>query len=76
MLYCDAYSQWRKATRALRRIGPANEIYRQVAITAEKARSEMRMLAGEFGMTPGSRSRMAVEKPRELDPVQEWLNRA
>jgi len=70
-LYCDAYSQWRRASRAVRKIDPTSESYRQVAITVERARDQMRYLAGEFGMTPASRSRVKVASEAPTDTFQE-----
>lgn len=69
-VYCDAYSQWRRTSRALRRIAPTNDNYRKVAVSVEKARDQMRLLAGEFGMTPSSRSRLSVGKAKDT-PVDE-----
>ena len=74
-LYCDAYSQWRHGSRALRGLAPTDEGYRTVAITVEKARDQMRLLATEFGMTPSSRSRLSVQKADErVDPMEELLS--
>ena len=69
-LACDCYSQWRRASRAIRKIDPASEAYRKVAVSVEKARDQLRMLAGEFGMTPASRSRLQVSAPEEVDEFE------
>lgn len=74
MLYCDTYSQWRRATRALRRMAPTNEEYRKVAVTVEKARDQLRYMAVEFGMSPSSRSRIAVSPRDAVDPFEEFLS--
>lgn len=70
-LYCDAYSQWRRSSAALRRLKPIDDAYRRVAITVEKARDQMRLLAGEFGMTPSSRVRIKVEPKQEASAFDE-----
>lgn len=70
--YCMAYSRWRRANIALQKVKPDDDSYRQVAVTAEKAEQAMRLLAGEFGMTPSSRSRLKVETGQESDPFADW----
>ena len=74
-LLCDAYSQWRRASRAVRRIDPTSEAYRKVAVSVEKARDQMRMFATEFGMTPASRSRLQVVAPEAVDEFEEMFGR-
>jgi P27 family predicted phage terminase small subunit len=74
MLYCDAYSQWRHASRVQRRLPPADAGYRQVAVTVETARNQMRLLMHELGLTPTSRVRLVVGKPAdEADPMEDLL---
>src|SRR5690606_6453653 len=70
--YCMAYSRWRRANIALRKVKPDDESYRAIAVTVEKAEQSMRLLAGEFGMTPSSRSRLQVA-PSDVavDPMEE-----
>lgn len=72
--YCMAYSRWRRANIALRKVKPDDESYRAIAVTVEKAEQAMRLLAGEFGMTPSSRSRLQVA-PSDVavDPMEEIL---
>lgn len=71
--YCMAYSRWRRANIALRKVKPHEENYRAIAVTVEKAEQAMRLLAGEFGMTPSSRSRLRVEPERPADEIEEWM---
>lgn len=74
-IYCDAYSQWRRTSIALRKIKPTDDNYRAVAISVEKARDQMRHLAGEFGLTPASRVRLSVAPDTgKVDPFDAWLN--
>lgn len=73
-LYCDAYSQWRIASKALRKLAPTDEEYRKVAVSVEKARDQMRFLAGEFGLSPASRRRVNVAPAEEKDEFQEFLS--
>lgn len=75
MLYCDAYSQWRRSVVTLRKIAPVNEKYRSVAVTVEKARDQMRYLLTEMGMSPASRSRLSVApKAEDVDPMEALLS--
>lgn len=74
MAYCMAYSRWRRANIALKSVKPDEDNYRQIAVTAEKAEQSMRLLAGEFGMTPSSRSRLKVETGEKSDPFEEWAS--
>lgn len=71
-IYCDAYSQWRHASIAVRKIKPGDDEYRKVAVSVEKARDQMRFLAGELGLTPTSRGRLSVKKT-SVDPFEEFL---
>lgn len=74
MLSCHAYAQWRQASAALRQIAPADPTYRKVAFTVEKSRDQMRLLAGELGLSPTSRSRLNIApQPHEDDPFEQWL---
>lgn len=78
MLFCDAYSQWRHSLdfiSGLRNdVDDYQSIMRQVMVTREKARSEMRLLATEFGMSPSSRSRLSVAPQQSANPFEEFLN--
>ena len=40
-----------------------------------KASDKMKKIAVEFGMTPSSRSRVTVEKPKEKDPLEDFFKR-
>jgi len=71
--YCEAYSLWREAIAAVRRYGtmvkspsgyPMQSPY--LAIANKQAEIMMR-IASEFGLTPASRSRIAV--PIEPEPT-------
>lgn len=65
--YCDAYSTWRQATRALQKHGLTETSARsrmararpEVAIRTQ-ALATLRAFCTEFGMTPSARSRMQV----------------
>lgn len=76
MAYCMAYSRWRHANIALRKVKPDEDGYRQIAVTVEKAEQVMRLLAGEFGMTPSSRSRLHVAsgENEDVDPMEALLS--
>ena len=77
--FCDSYARWLDATEAVRKDGeivrapsgyPIQNPYRAVA---NKAFDQWTRLAAEFGMTPSSMSRIAVEPPKseEADPWAE-----
>lgn len=79
--YCEAYSQWRKATDRVNKTGlviigsdgiPRINPYFTVA---EKCARQMQRLWGEFGMTPASRSKIAVDKKlaQEDDPWSKFV---
>lgn len=74
-LYCDAYSQWRRASIAVRRLKPTDDLYRRVAVSVERARDQMRLLASELGLSPSSRSRLSVGTgASDVDPMEELLS--
>jgi len=78
-LYCDAYGRWLEAIKALQQYGvvikspngyPVQSPY--VAI-ANKAGEQVRLLLGEFGMSPASRTRVtAAPLSPELDELDLW----
>ena len=78
--YCQAWGRWVQAEEALKRFGvmvksptgfPMQSPYLAVA---NKAMEQMRLLLGEFGMSPSARTRVHTVKPSaEADPVEEWL---
>jgi P27 family predicted phage terminase small subunit len=81
-LYCDSYGRWVETTEAIRTYGlmvkskngiPMQSPYLAVA---NKAAEQMRLLLGEFGMTPASRSRVNAEPvtPKD-DPFALWERR-
>ncbi len=55
---CQTWSQLRKALLELNGMNPRDDDYRKVALTVEKARTDFRLMAIEFGLTPASRSRI------------------
>jgi len=72
-LYCDAWGRWVEATEALRQYGlvikspsgyPMQSPYLAIA---SKAADQMRLLLGEFGMSPASRTRVQATQPDEDD---------
>ena len=78
-LYCDSYGRWVEATQAVQTYGlmvkspngfPMQSPYLAVA---NKAAEQMRLLLGEFGMTPASRARVhAVPAIPQDDPFEVW----
>jgi P27 family predicted phage terminase small subunit len=80
-LYCQTYSRWVEAEKKLASFGlliktsgdlPQQSPYLSIA---NKTFNQMRAMLVEFGMTPSSRSRLAVLPPQEEenDPFQKWL---
>ena len=78
-LYCDNYGRWIEAIQAIQQYGvviksptgfPMQSPY--VAI-ANKAGEQVRLLLGEFGMSPSSRTRVHAEPatPKD-DPFELW----
>lgn len=69
--YCQAYGRWVEAERAVAREGfvvwlPSGcPIQNPNLIAANKALEMMRRFQTEFGMTPSSRSRVAVKKKEQ-----------
>lgn len=74
-LYCDAYSQLRNALDALKGLLPSDEGYRPLCVSREKARADMRLFAGEFGLTPKSRAGLAVKAEKPVDEMEDLLGR-
>ena len=73
---CGAYSRWRRASTALHKVDPADETYRSLALTVEKAEQAMRFMGNEFGLSPASRSRVSGADESRVDPFEEWKRRA
>jgi P27 family predicted phage terminase small subunit len=72
-LFCDAYSQLRHALDDLKLMSAADENYRALCVTREKARADMRLFAGEFGLTPKSRAGLAVKVEKTTDEMEGLL---
>lgn len=83
-LYCQAWGRWVDAEAQLAKLGPERWTFTTengfegqtpwLGI-ANKAASEVRKLAAEFGMTPSSRSRVTVTKAEEVDPYEAFRSR-
>jgi P27 family predicted phage terminase small subunit len=84
MLYCEAYAQWKDAMIYLKKHGMTYEatgIKGQVLTKVspyvaerDKAYKSMKSMLAEFGCTPSSRSRLKVEKPKDVDPLDAFLS--
>ena len=83
-LMAETYVEWRQHTTTLEREGT---IYKaptergfmirprpEVSMRSDAARRLASLLA-EFGLTPSTRSRLEINPPEELDPLQEFLAR-
>jgi P27 family predicted phage terminase small subunit len=71
-LYCDAWGRWSEAQQALQKYGvvvkspngfPMQSPYLAIA---NKALEQMRLLLGEFGMSPSSRTRVSA-MPQDVE---------
>ena len=74
-LYCEAFARWKDANEKVVKLGavvksangyPIPSPYLQVA---NQAYAQLTRMLAEFGMTPSSRSRVAVKKP---DPAEQY----
>lgn len=84
-LLCDAYGEWRDLRTIIEAEGFTYETTNQAGERMVKARPEVAMasdawkriksMIAEFGLTPSSRTKVQGEKPQEVDPLQEFLNR-
>lgn len=77
-LYCDAWGRWVEAIDALRQYGvvmkspngyPMQSPYLAIA---NKAAEQVRLLLGEFGMSPSSRTRVRAEPAPQQDDDSEF----
>lgn len=77
--YCVAYSRWAEAERQVTRLGTivktanGNLIQNPYLAVANRAMEQLSRLAGEFGMTPSSRSRVQVQPADEGMSLAELL---
>ncbi|MFH1858236.1 MAG: phage terminase small subunit P27 family [Candidatus Omnitrophota bacterium] len=77
--YCQAFSTWAQATRKISEMGMVrmtkNGFTEQNPYfpIANKASEQMMKALIEMGMTPSSRSRVKVEKPKPAEPGEEFL---
>lgn len=75
--YCDAYARWLDAkarvekSSAVLRNGESGRFYQNPYISiANKAIEQMIKIASEFGMTPASRTRIKIQEPPKVDPLE------
>jgi P27 family predicted phage terminase small subunit len=78
--YCQAYQRWIQAERKVNREGlvlNAKSRYAQAhpaIVIAQRSMQLMRAFAAEFGLTPSSRTRLAVPRSeKEPDALEEWM---
>jgi len=77
--YCVAYARWAEAEEMVTRLGTVvktangNMIQNPYLSVANRAMEQMAKLAGEFGMTPSSRSRVQVQPATEELSLAEML---
>jgi P27 family predicted phage terminase small subunit len=78
-MYCEAFARAAAAERSIQKQGlmvmtglGGMKVNPHFAV-AERARALMLKVMGEFGMTPSSRSRIAVETPGEVNQLDAFL---
>ncbi len=84
-LLCSAVDDFRHAREIVEKLGRTYECVtksgdRMVRLRPEtaiavEASARMLKLMIEFGLTPGSRSRLRVNQPKPHDPVEDYLKR-
>lgn len=90
MAYCECYATWEMAVKEKRRIGLIVEepvLSKDGAVVGTKykanpavsielnAAKTMKAFLIEFGLTPASRSKLHIEKPKEVDPFEAAMGR-
>jgi P27 family predicted phage terminase small subunit len=79
-IYCSTYSQWLWLAEAVKdgNCSTVNDkgfiMVLPEANQVHKYADRLIRLMSELGLTPSSRSRLHVSKPKEEDPFNEWLN--
>ena len=79
--YCMEYVTWLEAEMNLQEHGKLIKAQSGFPMQSpwlpirNKAADKMKKIAVEFGMSPSSRSRVTVEKPKEVDPMEDFLKR-
>jgi P27 family predicted phage terminase small subunit len=77
--YCVLHSRWKKAERIVREKGEViktvngNIIQNPYLSIANRALGQMAKIAAEFGMTPSSRTRIAVKPPDQESELEQKL---
>ena len=77
--YCQTYARWIDAEEAIKKTGtivkaPSNyPILSPYLSIANRALDQMRAFMTEFGLTPSSRSRIAVGPRPETDEMEDFL---
>lgn len=77
--YCVIWADFVDATENVRKFGKVVKapsgypIPSPYVSIARQAREDLRKYAGEFGLTPSSRSRVKVGTPAAHDPMEEFL---
>ena len=81
VIYCNAWARWAKAEAEVRRLGEllesdkGNLYYNPWLGVANKAAEVCHRMAKEFGFTPSARTRIRVEKPAEVDELDQLLGK-
>lgn len=75
--YCEAWTTWKAATRAIRDGGLTIETEHGTRMSpfvriANDAMGQCRALLVEFGMTPSARARVQAKAPPAATPVSKW----
>ena len=77
--YCVLYARWKRAERIVKEKGEViktvngNIIQNPYLSIANRALGQMAKIGSEFGMTPSSRTRIAVKPPDQVTELEERL---
>lgn len=84
-MLCDAYAEWRDLRKTIETEGATYETTGTSGDVVVKARPEVAMasdawkrvksMAAEFGLTASSRTKLQVNEPEEVDPLEEFMSR-
>jgi P27 family predicted phage terminase small subunit len=75
---CTAYSHQQIAEKAIQRMGTtaiATDKQGKLLKHWNDATKIMKQFEVEFGLTPASRSHISIDKPKEADPFDDYMNK-
>jgi P27 family predicted phage terminase small subunit len=79
--YCVAWSRWVEAEESLKKTGNVIKapsgypILNPYLVISNRAMEQMKVFLVEFGLSPASRSRIAVDVQQEDDAFEAWIQK-